>query len=220
MTETFEGIVLHTLPYQENSLIGSVLTKEGVLSFISNKNKKNAGIISPLCLGSFELTKKPSSTLYKIKSFHISNQFLGIRKSYAHLQSAFQILKTLKDSQLAETPSPHLFNLTKCYLEKLGEFENPCVLKTSFFIKFLNHEGCLRFNLQCSHCNQNSISKISMGDFFCSSCFTPQAIEFSPEELKIFFTLGLSRSFSELKKIQLDTTTEEKINGMYNELTS
>ncbi len=213
-----EGIVIHTTPYQETSLIGHLFTPGGIFSFLTHRKKTQQSPLSPLNLGTFLLEKKLHASLYKVKEFKISNSFLELRKSYSHLKAAGSILQHIKTTQLSEKPSPLLFNLTKTYLSKLKTFKLPQILELSFMIKLLNHEGMLSHELCCNSCQNAVFNHIEGGHYFCNLCAPRYAINFSDEELHNFLILGFSRSIAELEKLSITKEFEEKIKGLYKQM--
>ena len=140
-----DAIVLKSTPYEEDSKILKIFTKEaGLLSVIVKKLGRKGSFwqtaTSPLSRGEFHLTRKRSD-LYTVQEVSLIDSYIDIRSDLTKLEAACTILRALLTSQYPEKASPNLYHLTIVYLKKLKTFTQPPLLALSFQMKLLNFEG-------------------------------------------------------------------------------
>src|SRR3990167_5842046 len=185
--EKTEGICLQETPYLEKGKILKVFTKESGL--LSVMEKRKASHLTPFCLGEWVL-RKGRSEIYTLIEGSLLDPFLHLRNSYETLVRAGQLTQDLLRSQLPGKSAPSLYLLFLSYLKKLGQFQNPALLSTSFQLKLLLHEGL--FLLE------------------------PQSFpQFSLQDWEVIFPLCYAPTFTELSRIPLSPSLEEKINAFF-----
>lgn len=161
-----EAIVLQSFPFQERDRILSVFSRdEGVLKFIVKEaalNKQKGGL-APLTCAEFLYTHGKSE-LFKCQEFSILNQFLPLRQSFAVLEAAGDMLRSIVQSQFPHTPAPMLYDLLIWSLHKVPQAKDPHLLAASFRLKLLKHEGILPlpFTADAVQWNQNEAELLNL----------------------------------------------------------
>jgi DNA repair protein RecO (recombination protein O) len=140
-----EAIVLRSTQYKETDRIITLLTKEaGILSVmakrISHKDLKMHSLASPLHRGEYILSPI-NPDLFRLKDGHILDTYVEVRRSFAHLKVALELLDLTEKSQMPGEAAPLLYLLLSSYLTALKVVENPQLLKISYVLKLLRHEG-------------------------------------------------------------------------------
>ncbi|NBO24942.1 MAG: DNA repair protein RecO [Chlamydiae bacterium] len=144
-----KGLVLKASPFQDSGKILQVLTKDfGIISIlIKSIPEKRLDLIqtsTPLYEGLFYL-KKGSMDLYKLIETSPLNYHHELKENFSLLKSAVEILQLIAKTQPKNKPLPLLYELTSIYLNELRHCLNLKNLLSSFYLKFLRHEGL--FNL-------------------------------------------------------------------------
>ncbi len=149
LTEKF--IILKRIKYGESDLIVHALSKKGARQnflargALKSKKRFGGGVLEPSHY--VELTYKPSlreDALHQLLEAKIINDFSGIRKSYEHLEVAFQLLEAVaKVSQEGDQRSEDLFNLLGNSLTALPDVTDLAGFKVHFGLKFLMQQGVL-----------------------------------------------------------------------------
>lgn len=217
--EEREGIVLKTLPYQENKRIISIFTDIGILQLIvtlSSSNTRLLSLTTPLAHAVFIYQKRPSE-LHLFKEGSLLSSHLSYTNSYEHLQTAMLLLQTILSSQLPGKPSPLLYQLLHIYLKILPSTPQPKVLASSFMLKNLWHEGLITINLLCTHCLQKPSQALKDGICYCKQCMPLQSLFFEKEEWDQLLILLTSKKIQTLKELSYEKTLHQKIQELFKE---
>jgi len=150
--EKTEGITLRSMEYKERERILTLFTEEkGVISLIlkgiSRSRPHLLALSTPFCIADFH-TLKGSSDLYRLHDATLKESLPELRRSFAHLSAAGEMVKNLLLSQMPEKRAPLLYRLLKSYLFRLPSFTDPTPVEVSFTLKLLLHEGLL--SLSCA----------------------------------------------------------------------
>lgn len=73
----------------------------------------------------------------------ILDSYIGLRRSYGHIETALHLLEAVDHSQLEGMQAPQVYDLLIYYLSHLDKVENPRGLLATFRLKLLHHEGLL-----------------------------------------------------------------------------
>lgn len=162
-----KGIVIKSLPFQEDGKIIQLFTPEfGIISVITkNISEKRLDLIqstTPLFEGYFHL-KRQSSEFYKLLEVNPISHHLMLKESLVQLKYAFEILKTISSTQPKNKPLPLLYQLVSVYLNELEKGMHHDKIISSFYLKFLRHEGLLNIDHFC----EDSILDIGKIKSFC-----------------------------------------------------
>lgn len=195
--ETIEGIVIKSINYQDSKRIITLFTHQGLLTLMATvypKQPLSVLLTTPLCIAEFCYKKNPSD-LHFLKEGSVLHSHLSYNTSYARLQSAFLILKSLLVSQLPAKPAPLLYQLVKLYLKQLPVMHYPHNLASSFMLKVLKHEGLLSLEGLCVNCHAEEASSFYDGAAYCNECKPHDALCFTqdewPEVQKLLFSKDL-----------------------------
>lgn len=141
--ETVRAIVLHAFPLRDRDEIVRLFSRElGRLSLIAKRKKGEALLLRPLSEGEF-IFKRGKGELHRLIDGSLLNGHLDLRKNFATLKAAGELLSTILLSQHDEKPAPSLFDLFAAYLAHLPVSANPSLLVASFKLKVLKHEGLI-----------------------------------------------------------------------------
>jgi len=217
-----EGIVIHTLDYQEYDKILRVFTADfGVLQFImkgaNRPKKRHLCCSSPLTHAIF--CYKPSDKeLQLCKEITVINHWLKIRCQLPVLEAACAMLQAIKKSQLLNKPSPQLYALLKMYLSKLFDMKDPLSLSCSFYLKLLRHDGLIHLCPHCISCGQSPKKIfINKGEIFCERHAKDGAFCLEENEAPLVFQLAHCKQFSEINSISINKTIQESIEHIFND---
>lgn len=215
--ETIEGIVIKSLPYQDNKRIFSLFTEKGLLSFITDvkdSRPETLLVCSPLSKGEYVFAESKGGWK-KIQDSSLNFSYLNFKSSYPLLDSASLCLKAIASSQLENKPAPLLYHLLKIYLEKIQEFQDPYIIASSFFLKVLRFEGLFSLDEPCSYCeNRPSQGFIDLKP--SCGCYThPEGVFFDEIEWKQLKVLGLAKEIPLLKTLECSTELHEKIRKLF-----
>jgi DNA repair protein RecO len=215
--ETLEGIVIKSLPYQDNKRIFSLFTDKGLLSFIADikdSRPETLLVCSPLSKGEYVFAESKGGWR-KIQDSSLTFSYLHFKSSYALLDSASLCLKAIALSQLENKPAPLLYHLLKIYLEKIPEFTDPYIVSSSFFLKVLRFEGLISLEQICSYCS----TRLSQGFVDLSpscGCYThPEGVLFDAIEWKELKVLALAKEIPLLKTLECSKELHEKIRKLF-----
>lgn len=217
--ESTEGVILNTLHFKDYDLIVTVfspglgLCKFYVKGALRPSKKASAPCLLSRCEFEFRQGK---GNLLICEEVTVVNQFLGLRRDYSTLEIACQLLQMLLRSQMPDKPAPDLYKLLLKYLEGLGSASDPKVIKASFQLKLLRHDGHFYLPEACQKCG-----KILEGfQYFYGECFCPGhevagSLHFNPEEADMLRILAYCRSLADLRGAVLASELEEKITAIY-----
>jgi DNA repair protein RecO (recombination protein O) len=218
--EKKEGIVVKATPYQDTKRIVTLFTPDGLLSLMATVYPKQPNSIlltTPLCIAEF-CYKRNASDLHFLKEGSIMSSHLNYNTSYARLEAAFALLKTLLISQLPAKPAPLLYQLSKLYLALLPHVQNPQNLSSSFMLKVLRHEGLLSLEGICSSCTEHLAQAAHDGELYCTHCMPPSSLFFEQEEWKALQVLLFSKEIKTIDALETTTSLHQKICQLLKEL--
>jgi len=219
-----EGVILHTLNFQDYDQILSVFSPDlGVEKFfVKGSYRPLRKESAPSLLTHYEFVYRQGKGSFLIcNEFSILNHYLGLRKNFATLQGACDLLRLIQDSQLPGKPAPSLYKLLLKYLDGLWSLPDPRLLVASFHLKLMRHEGILHLANHCQTC-QRPLSSLyfSNGECFCSIHSPKNALHFSTEETAVLYQLAYCRTLKELILLSFPLDLEKKIRLIYTEVNS
>ncbi len=147
--EKIEGIVLRSQEYREKSRIISVYTPtNGLIQMVLKKisSPRLMTLSTPFTHAEFHYQKGTSQLLRFLEGSPIDENLL-LRKNFNSLQVAGQMTAALLYLLLPESPDPLLYALYKTYLKRIPTFESTKLLLASFYLKLLQHEALLEWNV-------------------------------------------------------------------------
>lgn len=212
-----EGIVIKTVPFQDNKKVITLFTEEGILGLITTVNEKKPAsflIATPLSIGEY-IYQNSKGNLKKLIDGTVYQSYLHFNQSLCLLEAASVCLKAILISQLETKPSKALYQLTKVYLQKMPTCKEPLKLATSFHLKVLKHEGLFSIESFCYYCNKKKAS-----GFFdklpCCDCINhPKKIFFSDLEWDILKVLFFSTQFHLIEGIECPENLSRKVIGLF-----
>lgn len=220
-----EGIIVKTFDYQEYDKLIQIFTKsEGMRTLIAKKAnhpKSRAALPSSPFIHAEFVFDSPEKTLPVCREVTPISHYLGLRKNIDRLNSACKMVSALCDALLPGKEAPLLFDLLKCYFDKLLETEGSRPLEASFLLKLLRHEGVFALPLSCSECQQ-LLDDVYVGDqgFFCEAHATAQPLIFSARELAALQTLMYSRHMGAITETIVKEHFLWKIEALYKKVQS
>lgn len=218
-----EGIILHTLRFQDYDQILTVFTPgEGILKMMvkgafSQKNGKGAKT-APLSRAEFIYARRKGE-LFSCREISMLNPHLNLRLNIELLEAASDILQATSCSQMPHKAAPDLYKLLLIYLEKLAVLPDPQVLSTSFRLKILRHDGLWHLPSSCTTCQEPLQTRYFLaGESFCRRHAPPFTIEFSDEEGKTLEELAYAQTFAQLAKVFLPLEMPFKVKQLFQDL--
>ena len=210
-----EGVVLHTINFRDYDQILSVFSPElGIEKFfVKGSHRPSRKGSAPSLLTHCEFVYRQGKGNFLLcDEFSILDHYLGLRKDFATLQAACNLLRLIQDSQLPGKPAPSLYKLLLKYLEGLRNLSDPKMLTASFHLKLMRHEGILHLAAICQTCQQPLSSLyFSEGECFCSIHSPKDALHFSSEETSLLYQLTYCRTLKELAFLSFPSELEKKI---------
>jgi DNA repair protein RecO (recombination protein O) len=175
-----EGIIIKTIPYQEQAKIATILTTTGKESFIirgANKIKsKNRAISQVLTLVSFQATTK--GTLHTMTESHLIKNYESIKNDYEKMQSVYPILEKCDHFAEQVNDAKTLYEFTKQMLD-LVEFSPYHHSLANLFELKLTYLLGIGPNFQvCNHCEkQDNLTFVpTEGGVLCQTCLEPSML--------------------------------------------
>ena len=209
MEEKQQGLLLHSIPYLNNSHILKIFTQEEGLISIFTKKKDHRALASPFCIAEW-VYKKRQSDMYTLLDGSLLDPLLDLRQSFASLSAAGSMAQDILKSQLPSQASPQLYALLCSYFKKIPQFKTPEILAISFRLKLLLHEGLLSLKPDCSLCSRPA-SILAQGESFCPSHAPSPNLHFTPEEWAQLHALTFASNFSSIHPLELNPSLAQKI---------
>ena len=184
-----DGIVIKQNPYKEKDAMISVMTKDGIVSFLARSilsiTSKNKSACLPFSLSSFSLSSKNDKlTLTQAK----------LIKSYSRFYESLDLLSSINlisecITKFVDEDNTTLFEYLKNYLELLDRgFDEP-TLTCIVLAQIIKSSGySLEYN-QCVSCGEKTnIVGVSFiqGGFICKKCVSDSFLKKSRNYLKSF----------------------------------
>lgn len=145
MLQKTEGVILHSIAYQDYDQILTVFTFDfGVIKLIvkgANRPKHTSGGVPSLFTRVQCVFVQGRGDIGKCQELSVLQPYLKLRGTLAGLQAASDMAQALRNSQPAHHPNPHLYLLFVSYLGQLSRMKDPFFLAISFRLKMLYHEG-------------------------------------------------------------------------------
>ncbi len=220
-TEKTEGIALKTVPYKDGQKILTIFAeKRGLTTLLVKRlSLKRMHLFSGTNL--FSLSEfvyfKGKSDIYYLQDLSLIREHSFLREELNYIEQAALMARALLDSQLPNKKAPALYALFKKYILKIPAFKNELTLSYSFMLKLLIHEGLLHLTGSCSSC-QNTARYIVRGELLCPLHAPSYALSFSSLEMESLKLLAHSRTFENLKSLQLSKSLQDKIWRMFKEI--
>lgn len=220
---SIEGIVLKSLPFRNHDCIFTVFTKDlGKLTFILKGTKKKPAQAFCSPLNCVELTyRETKGDIWACEHLAILNSYWTLRSHLPKLETACDLLYTLNASQRGNKEAPQLYELLVAFLGGLVRSSNPNpeIIKASFCLKLLRHEGIFTFPMHCSICQHALIQELCylQNQFFCRAHAPLMANYFSADELALVTQLTLERQLTTLLSLPLTGALKTKIDLFFRE---
>lgn len=184
-----EGIVIKQTPYKEKDAMISLLTKNGMVSFLAHNvlslSSKYRSSCLPFTYSIFTLNSKLDK---------LSLSQAKIIKSYMHFYNSLESLTSINlvnecICKFIDEDNTYLFEFLKNFLELLDRGFDEITLTAIMIAQIVKNSGYdLEYN-SCVKCsNKKNIVGISYthGGFVCKNCFDNQTLKKSKEYLKTF----------------------------------
>ena len=184
-----EGIVIKQNPYKEKDAMVSVLTKDGIVSFLARSilsiNSKNKSSCLPFSYSSFTLNSK----LDKLSL--VQGKLI---KSYYHFYNSLDKLASINlilecIVKFIDEDNTSLYSYLKSYLELLdGDFD-VITLTSIMLAQIVKNSGYALNYSSCVSCgSKEGIVQVNFneGGFICKKCLKPRSKIQGKEYLKTF----------------------------------
>ncbi len=139
ITQT-RGIVLHTVPFSETSVIAKVYTQaHGMQSYIFNgvrkaKSKLKAGLLQPLTLVELVVHHKENRDIQRVTEINAAPQLISIPYDMVKSSIAFFIAEVLYKSIREEEANQNLFEFLSSHIELLDHTSESCKQFHHYFL--------------------------------------------------------------------------------------
>ncbi len=215
-----EGVVLKTLPYQENQHIVTVFSREmGLLSFFVRKSQPM--LTTPLTRATFVYRAKPTKSLYPLKEGALLDPYLDLRSDYGRLDAACAMARALLATQAPLKPAPDLYALFVRFLNEIEKGEHLEALVSSFLLKTLKHEGLSAYSEECDACGAPLTEAHFLNDtVHCSEHAPMGSIGFDEGERAHLLLLSASKAMGEITSCSPGKLLREKVEGLFTSLTA
>lgn len=215
-----EGIIVKTIDYQEYDKLLHVFTKSDGMRTLIAKNAnhpKSRGSLpaSPLTHAEF-VFQNPEKPLPLCREITPIAHYLELRKDIDRLNDACKMANVLYETLMPGKEAPLLFDLFKCYLDKLVKLQGAPSLVTSFILKLLRHEGVFTLPLYCDECHEelNGFHACDRG-FYCEKHAPDKTLVFLPQEQQMLQHLMFCRQLSSIVTTPLKEHFLWKVDALY-----
>lgn len=211
------GIVLRAREYQDNKKLVEIFSREeGVSCCLLSFRRGCQAWGAPLSEVEF-IVRKGRSDLQIVVDGHVIDEHLYLRGSYQWLETAGELLQSILASQPKGIAAPLLYDLLKGSLRQIPQFEDLSVLRASFKLKLLIHEGVLAIAERCSVCGDGRASYLDRGQSVCLEHRTQEALSFTAEEWGLLQLLGEAKRFSEMRHLRCDPVFSASVAKLFDE---
>ncbi|MCX7744369.1 MAG: DNA repair protein RecO [Flavobacteriales bacterium] len=178
-----QGIILHTLRYNDQNLIVKILTRHfGLQSYLvrSSRKSKNTALFQPLNILLLETRWQENKNLQRVKECTVAYQYIRLpfhpeRRAIAMMMNEF-MMKCLPDGNANE-------ELFEFMMQALISLDNLDKTDANFHLKFtIDLAQQLGFGMQNNYSSTNTIFSIPEGAFIPKNqatdlnfCFSEQA---------------------------------------------
>ena len=216
--ERREGIILHSMDYQENHKIVYLLTENGKESFLVPRGKgikKGSNDTQNLTKINFNAKEK---SLSKATNLEACDYYFEIKKDLNKMMVANYALELLHRFINPDADSERLYKMFSAFLETLEFRKDLKLLLLQFRIKMLYFLGIQPNFRTCVHCGKKeNLRGLSLryGGIECYECSSPDNINQTATE--IIKHLYLDKSFSiTLENIEVIDYLSEVIDEYFN----
>lgn len=220
MYKKIEGIVVSEYPFEENSKIINVLTKNGEIGIIAKGAKKIKspffGTTNRFTYGVFNIFYKERG-LSKLVDADILNNFTNIKKDINKVYYTTYITELCLKVYKHE-PNKNIFDLYLSSLIKINEGFDYVVLSDIIKLKLLDYLGIKPEIDKCVECGRtNDILTISsyLGGYICKQCYKNEKIV-SPKTIsliRMFYYVDISK----ITKLDISDEIKREIDEFAND---
>ena len=215
-----EGIVVSNTPFNENSKIINIFTKDKGLIGCMSKGCK--GLKSKLRLPSEKFAYGVFHMYYKENGLStlidgdIKDYFINIKSDIVKISYLTYICE-LSTNVYKESSSEEIYPLMESAILKLEEGHNPKIITNVLELQYLNYLG-INLNLDnCVKCGSSKVVTLSLskGGYICANCRTNESIisEKVMKMLRLYYYVDISK----ISNIDIDEKVSETINKIIEE---
>ena len=175
MYKKIEGIVISEYPFEDNSKIIKLFTKEGIISIIAKGAKKIKspffGSTGKITYGIYNIVYKENG-LSKLVDSDILNDFRNIKKDFNRISYVTYITE-LTIQVYKHEENKNIYDLYLASIIKINEGYDPLVISDIIKLKLLDNLGIKPIIDKCVICgNTTDIVTVSsyLGGFVCKNC--------------------------------------------------
>lgn len=216
-----EGIIVHTLKFKDTDQIATVFTpQEGLLKFLIKRaytSKHGKGSHSALLTRAEIVYSKGKADLHLCQEMSPLNAHPHLRDNLPLLEASFDLLKSIRASQVPNRPAQPLYLLLQMTLERLHHLPDPWTAPLSMRLKILRDEGVFHPSSNCALCHTPLATHyLFQGESYCRAHSPPLATEFSQEEYTLLTHLAQAHSWGDLS-VSLPLYFAPKIIDIFND---
>ena len=181
MYKKIEGIVISEYPFEDNSKIIKLFTKEGIVSIIAKGAKKIKspffGSTGKITHGIYNIIYKESG-LSKLVDSDILNDFRNIKKDFNRISYVTYITE-LAVQVYKHEENKNIYELYLASINKINEGYDPLMIANILKLKLLDNLGIRPIIDRCVICgNTTDIVTVSsyLGGFVCKNCLTNEVV--------------------------------------------
>lgn len=212
MYKKIEGIVVGEYPFEDNSKIINVFTKEGIIDIIAKGAKKIKSpffaTTSKFSYGLFNIVYKEKG-LSKLTDADIIKDYRSIKKDFNKISYA-TLVAELATKVYKHDNNSDVFTLFIECMDKINDGFDPRIIANILKLKLLDYLGIKPVIDSCIECgSKNNIVTISsyLGGFVCKECLKNEKIV-SPKTISLIRMLY----YVDIKKISKLDISKEIVN--------
>jgi DNA repair protein RecO (recombination protein O) len=206
------GIIFHTSPYGNTSIVAKIYTQKfGLQSYIvnnvrSNKAKNKNNFFQPLSLVNLVVYHKPATGLQRISEISFSHTLHSITQNIIKTTQALFITEVLYRSIKEEEANEELFHFIQTSVLFLDdEKENYLNFHLLFMMKLTIHLG---FKPDGNYSNQNNVFNLQEGVFQSS---IPHHSHYIMDDVAKLFHQLITLSYEESRNITINKTLRNQM---------
>jgi len=216
MIKKLEGIILSDTPYQDNSKIINIFTKElGLIGVMCNNVKS---LKNPLRTKTLKFTygyfhiKYNENKLSKLIDVDIIDNLNNIKNDIEKI-SYLNYISDLTYQVIKQNNDLNIYNIFIDGIKKINEGHDPLIITNILEIKYLDYLG-VGLNLNsCIKCgNKTNIVTLDPdeGGYLCKNCYTNEKILTSKtiKLIRMYYLIDISS----ITKIDIKKDTKNEIN--------
>jgi len=221
---TKEGLILKTIPYQEQAKIAFVLTSRGKESFIirgaskiKSSNRALSQVLNLIAFSSTEGKGIPTITESKLLC-----EYENLKSDYDKMQSVYPILEKLLALSEQITQTETLYEFAKKILLLMSSSPHHASLRNLFDLKLTYLAGIGPNFLGCTRCGSTEAEFLSAedGGVICRSCKDPSTDVLShalTELIKVLYLVKTDKVSDSLLEVYspFDVEIERWIDDYY-----